>query len=252
MLPKFSLARAAAEFSVIVVGVLVAFAVESWREDIVEDELEQVYLERLATEFDVDAARISAAIDARAIQQSHINAALEILADSERNSDEDLLSVFMASRSVWSRQIGATFQELFGTGRLQIVKNPNLRIELVGFYSWMSVVLINAPGLQDRMPYRDIVRGELDPRLQEAIRACGGEQARILSLPDTNMVAVCEFGAKEGEAAAILHRIRSNPEALPSLRRWGSAFSALESRLEESGARIREVNQLIAAELASN
>lgn len=248
--PKISLGRVVAEFAVIVLGVLVALGFESWREDVAERAMEQDYLSRLQSEFAVDSSRIKSAIEARSIQQSHIDTALSVLANEHRNTDEDLLSVFMASRSVWSRQIGATFSELLGTGRLQIVKNADLRIHLVGFYSWITVALVEAPGLNDRIPYRDIVRGEIYPKLQEAMRACGGVHARILALPDTNMVSECDYGAGSGDAETILMQIRSNPETLPALRRWAAAFSALEARLEESHTRIDDVERLIATEIA--
>ena len=246
--PKIPLARLLAEFSVIVIGVLVALGVEGWREDVAERALEHDYLQRLETEFRNDSSRIAAAIEARSVQQGHIDNALEILEAGGGNGTDDLLSVFMASRSVWSRQIGATFQELIGSGRLRIVSNADLRIRLVGFYSWINVAIVDAPGLRDRMLYRDIVRGEIDPQLQESLRACGGAQARILGLPDTNMVETCEYAATPDEAAIILDRIRSNPDALRALRRWGAAFSALESRLEEAGKRITEMKLLISEE----
>lgn len=99
-LPKISIARTIAEFTVIVIGVLVALGFESWREDVADRALELEYLERLKNDFHED----------------------------------------------------------------------SLRIRLVDFYSWLSVAIVAAPGLADRMPYRDIVRGEISPRLQEAIR----------------------------------------------------------------------------------
>jgi hypothetical protein len=249
---KISIAKIAAEFAVIVLGVLVALGFESWREDVAERELEKIYLVRLASEFDADTRRIENAIKARETQQAHINLALKILDEGGTSTDEDLLSVYMASRSVWSRQIGATFRELFGTGRLQIVDDTDLRIRLVGFYSWMTVAIVDAPGLDDRMPYRDIVRGEIDPALQEAMRACGGQQARILGLPDTNMVEACDYGALEGQAAKVLSRIRAHPEALPALRRWAAAFSALESRLVESHIKISQIRNHIFEQVEKN
>jgi hypothetical protein len=248
--PKIPVARLLAEFSVIVIGVLVALGVESWREDVAERALEYDYLQRLETEFKNDYLRITTAIEARSVQQGHIDNALKILEVGGSNGTDDLLSVFMASRSVWSRQIGATFQELIGSGRLRIVSNADLRIRLVGFYSWINVAIVDAPGLRDRMSYRDIVRGEIDPQLQESLRACGGAQARILALPDTNMVETCEYAATPDEAAIILDRIRSDPDAIRALRRWAAAFSALEARLEEAGTRITEMKLLISEEVA--
>ncbi len=245
-----SVARLGVESSVIVIGVLVALAVESWREDVADRALELEYLERLQNDFHDDAERITWAIEATTVQQSHINAALAVLEDEGANTEDDLLSVFLASRSIWSREIGATFQELFGTGQLRLVRNADLRIQLVDFYSYLSIALVAAPGLKDRMPYRDIVRGEIPPRLQEAIRACGGPQARILALPDTNMVANCDFGSSEDEANLVLDRIRSNPETLRALRRWAAAFSALVARLDSVTTRIDEIEQMVTSEIA--
>jgi len=88
------------EFAVIVLSVLVALGFESWREDVEEHELELEYLERLKSEFHVDTARIATAIKASPIQQSHIDTALTVLTAGGCSTKHDLLSVFMASRSV--------------------------------------------------------------------------------------------------------------------------------------------------------
>ena len=186
------------------------------------------------------------------MQQAHIDAALIALDDGGTSTNQDLLSVFMASRSVWSRQIGASFRELLGTGQLRLVHNTELRDRLIGFYSWIGVAVITAPGLDDRLPYRDIVRGEISPRLQEALRACGGAEARTLELPDLNMVSDCDYGASEEEVVSILEAIRSNPEALRALRRWAAAFSALGDRLEAVQKRTIELELLIAEEIAQH
>jgi hypothetical protein len=245
-----SIVRLGAEFSVIVIGVLVALGVESWREDVADRALELEYLERLKNDFHEDAERITRAIEVTTVQQGHINAALAVIEDKDANSEENLLSVFLASRSIWSREIGATFQELFATGQLRLVRNGDLRIRLVDFYSYLNIAIVAAPGLEDRMPYRDIVRGEIPPSLQEAIRACGGEQSRILTLPDTNMVSSCDFGSSEHEAILVLGRIRSDPETLRALRRWAAAFSALVARLDDVKIRVDEMEQLVTAEIA--
>jgi hypothetical protein len=107
-----------------------------------------------------------------------------------------------------------------------------------------------APGLDDRIPYRNIVRGEIAPRLQEAIRGCGGEEARILALPDTNMVTTCDFGADNETAAQVLQLIRDNPESIRALRRWAAAFTALKSRLDDVQARVDEMERLVNSEIA--
>ena len=233
----------------IVLSVLVALGVESWREDVEERELEREYLERLQSEFHVDAARIANAIKASPIQQSHIDAALTLLATGDTNTKQDLLSVFMASRSVWSRQIGATFRDLLSTGQLRLVENAELRDRLVGFYSWVGVAIVSAPGLNDRIAYRDIVRGEIYPNLQNIFRACGGEQARTLALPDLNMVTVCNYESSGDDVASMLALIRSNPETLPALRRWAAAFTALIERLYEVQTRLNELEVLVAKEI---
>ncbi len=84
------------------------------------------------------------------------------------------------------------------------------------------------------------------------MRACGGEQARTLALPDLNMVTACNYVAIEDEVASTLARIRSKPETFPALRRWAAAFSALGDRLGEVQRRVIEMELLIAEELALN
>jgi hypothetical protein len=74
-LPKKSFSRTVTEFAVIVLSVLVALGFESWRKDVEEHALELEYLERLKSEFHVDAARIATAIKASPFQQSRIDGA---------------------------------------------------------------------------------------------------------------------------------------------------------------------------------
>ncbi len=100
--------------------------------------------------------------------------------------------------------------------------------------------------------FGDIVRGEIYPDLQEALRACGGEQARTLALPDLNMVSACDYGASDDEVVSMLAHIRSNPETLTALRRWSAAFTALGDRLYEVQERLTEMEVLVAEEIARN
>ena len=156
------------------------------------------------------------------------------------------------ARSVWTRQIGATFRDVLGTGELRLVLNTALRDRLISFYSWIGVAIVTAPGLDDRLAYRDIVRGEISPRLQEALRACGGAEARTLALPDLNMVTDCDYGASEDEVVSILAAIRANPETIRALRRWAAAFSALGDRLDAVQTRTNELELLIVEEIAQH
>ena len=84
------------------------------------------------------------------------------------------------------------------------------------------------------------------------MRACGGEHARTLALPDLNMVTACNYVASEDEVASTIARIRSNPETLPALCRRVAAFSAPGDRLGEVQRRVTEMERLIAEELALN
>jgi len=49
-LSKLSIARAAAEFAVITLGVLVALGVESWRDDVAERAFEREFLAHIKSE----------------------------------------------------------------------------------------------------------------------------------------------------------------------------------------------------------
>jgi hypothetical protein len=134
--------RAAAEFIVIVVGVLVALAVDGWREDQAERVLEREYLERLLADVRTGRDRLIG------FGREHLHAAernMEVVAPFLRYGDPipiDTLpfiaALYQSSRSVVlnldETYPNTTFEELRSTGGFILIQDPELRSAVMAHY----------------------------------------------------------------------------------------------------------------------
>jgi hypothetical protein len=150
--------RLIGEFVIIVLGVLAALAVDNWREDRAEQELQTMYLDRFAgdLERDLDSLRSatwSSMAQARATT-TLLNALDDPLALDVPMMTESLKSVDFTRPAhevidtsfgglVWmSRRIRtfapsrATYDELLATGRLLVIEDPGLRESIIDYYSF--------------------------------------------------------------------------------------------------------------------
>lgn len=125
----------AAEFLVVVTGVLVALGIGSWWEARRDRALEQSYLTRLATDLAADSAEFARHLDTERARGTKARLLLAAL-DGERVSDP--AAVIRAIEEVgWATGYllsPFTFQELQATGHLRLIRNPDVRDALSAYY----------------------------------------------------------------------------------------------------------------------
>ena len=206
----------AAELIVVVLGVLIAFAADGWREDLREAQEERLYLDRLSDDLD---ATLNMFQFAQARLERMGDATLTLIEIQEagegRSSvDPDSLAALyiMAAGPEWVPSIlerGATYRELVASGRLQLLRDRELRGRLVFFYRGLDdlgvdIVKMYDAGLRDRMasltgyrPYR---------------------------LTSRTLLSVPGVGLSDENQTKLLDSMRDSPPSVADLRRVHGAL----------------------------
>jgi hypothetical protein len=124
------------ELTLLVVGILIALAVNSWIDDRREARLERQYLELLARDLDRDLATLD---DALRFEQAQVTASVLAyralrggVAPDEREAIVDALNQLTARRTL--RLGRATYTNLLGTGNLRLIRDTALRDRIVRLY----------------------------------------------------------------------------------------------------------------------
>ena len=141
------------EFFIVILGVIIALAADSWREDWVESREEKLYLQRLAQDLNYGIEILNRE---RKIFSSVQDSAL-ILSDAIESSERLDDDVFVIQHLIQAGQHGVdraemehdlTFQELIQSGRLGLIDDSDLRSRLIAYYreaNWLISSLQSLP-----------------------------------------------------------------------------------------------------------
>lgn len=213
---KAALPRLAAEFVVVVVGVLVALGVDSivsWTHD---RELEREYLERLLQDVDYDLGELAFVEMVAAAAEAYADS-LMMPAVPDRWNDAHLAgAVALASNSRQADLSRGTFQELVTSGRIGLIRSQELRTELANYDRLFRELV----GFWDRAvpDFQTWVRSRIPNRVTRAFSStCGKPDTFTISDP----TRVCPF-ATDGWSAAGLRSELGTDEArrLLYLQSW--------------------------------
>lgn len=186
----------AAEFLVVVTGVLVALAINAWWEARREHGLERGYLLRLEADLVADSLELEAnlAFERKRAEQAR----LLIRSLSGTRPDDTDAFIHAVEEVAWvlaPRLSPYTFQELQSTGNLRLLRDPDIRRALSAYY-YQSI------------NNRDFFLEYASDRAWTYARATSGV------LPSETRVAISlEQPADTTSTAAILARLAAIPEA---------------------------------------
>lgn len=131
--------RLAAEFVVIVVGVLVALAFDQWRETLAEQRQGDFYLEALEGDLRADSTALEAAVvRARAVQASLVRFE-EILGMDHVDVDPDSVARFVTSSTVANIDPSfatGTMRGLTASGDSRLLQDLGLRSQVLDYLSY--------------------------------------------------------------------------------------------------------------------
>ena len=131
--------RLAAEFVVIVVGVLVALGVEAWRSEQGERRAEQELLTRLDQEFATNAERLPETQKSQLEMLQAAEALFELTGPTSPDVPSDsvaLLILASMSRSTFTA-VSGVLNSVISSGQLQIIRDDSLR---AGLAAWPDLV----------------------------------------------------------------------------------------------------------------
>ena len=148
--------QAVAEVLLILVGIIIALAVDSWWSDVQEEKEARAYLEALLKDFEQNRRTLVSQIE---LQKGIIDIGADILAMIENGLDEPIADEFfdklgdMYLFGEWAPAMG-TYEDLVGSGRLLLISNLELRNALSTFQRHLAGVR-EFEGLQSETYYEN-------------------------------------------------------------------------------------------------
>jgi hypothetical protein len=131
------LRRLVGEFTVIVLGVLVALFMESAWEDRQERQLSEEYVERLREEARLNRGEFSLDVGFNAVNCQAAGDAFEGLSEGSQASSEDLLrSIWITALNRTPRYRRTTYEDLVASGRIGIIREAEVRDRIIDYYTY--------------------------------------------------------------------------------------------------------------------
>ena len=214
MVTRKQLVRVLAELVIVILGVMIALAADSWRQDLQEARVESEYLDRLREDVSEGLKVLG---DERLGYATVTSAARTIInaLDSEAQSDDDdlLVTNFIAAAhtgfDLEEMASDVTYSELVVSGRLNLIKNHSLREGLVAYYRGSQRLASSLQGL---------------PAINHTVGSMTGY------LP----IEFSTFGAEltAGDRTTLLEALRSDPELVGNIRLLHSELIFLDREFE--------------------
>jgi hypothetical protein len=201
-------AKLVGEFVLIVVGVLVALAVESALEDRSDDKLRDQYLSRLAQDLEADKrallGRIEFFTDVRRFSQDVLT-----WMDGEAPVDRRILLASFYAAEVWPLTPStSTYIDLHSTGNLRLLDDIDLRTKMSIYY---NKAVSTESGMNPNENYRDWIRGVIPTNVQDLIReSCPTTDEK--DLMPTGFPPCSLPGIDYGQIGQLFEPLRASPE----------------------------------------
>jgi hypothetical protein len=195
--------RLGAEFLVIVTGVMAALAADRWASNRDEAKQQRFHLQQLESNF-IDNRTI--AVEAVQVKRDYEHAAASVLdaVTGRRDASRTVPLPVDVELAGWNHEphyLSDAWQELVSTGKVELVRNPELRIAVARFYQQVAAKHdLEQEWRTYIMSYRGSVTSVLDPYLR----------IRILELYPKSMVED-SLGRRIADAA-LMTRLRGLPD----------------------------------------
>jgi hypothetical protein len=159
--------KLAAEFVLIVVGVLIALAVDTAFKDREDDELRAEYVGRIQQDIETDRRALLNRIEFFSDVQRFCNEMLAWL-DSDQPVDQEVLLASFYAAEVWPVVTNlSTYQDLLSTGNIRLLSDIDFRGSLFSYYNKADT---SRPGWNPSQTYRETIRGIIPNDVQKLIR----------------------------------------------------------------------------------
>jgi len=167
------------EIAIVVVGILIAIGLDNWRNSRVEQRLETEYLARLEADVRADTATYNFVGRAITRKLTALSFADSVMGGGTLSDTLSFLQALVDGSNLgWNQPAlrTTTFQDLQSTGNLRLVRDQELRAQIVAYYT-------SADGAYDRIRARRTAYGpltyQLVPRAQEFVLDSAAVRPRL-------------------------------------------------------------------------
>ena len=134
---------AVGEFLIVVIGILVAFQLDSWKEERDEAKLVNEYLTDIKVGLQSDSTYYNKALEYFDDLDKDIEQTRDYILAGQLNLPEDGQKSLRSLTDWYRIYISNTaFEDLNNSGRLNLIENKNLRYNLIAYYQYISFVKI--------------------------------------------------------------------------------------------------------------
>ena len=215
MVTRKQLVRVLAELVIVILGVMIALAADSWRQDLQEARVESEYLDRLRADVSEGLKVLSNERKRFAAATVAARTIIKGLESQARSDDDNLLvaNLIAAAFTGFDREEMAsdvTYSELVGSGRLNLIKNHTLRAGVIAYYRGSQRL---ASGLQGLPAVNDTV-GSLTGYLPVEFSTFGVELTA-------------------GDRTRLLDAMRNDPELVREIRSLHSELIFYDREFEK-------------------
>lgn len=159
-----------AEFFLIVIGVLVALAVETALEDRRDNELRDEYIDRIRRDMAADREALEYRVEFFGDVQVFVEQFHEWL-DANEPLDKDTVLAAFYSSEVWPFLANqSTYRDLQNTGNIRLIDNIDLRTSLADYHNRAGSNERGRSGWTPTEDYRRTIRGVIPRDVQDLIR----------------------------------------------------------------------------------
>lgn len=151
---KFSkyLLYALGEIALVVIGILIALAINNWNENRILENKQRYYLEGLKNEFEQNKIRLQNLIEVNRLSYQNSKRIVAVIDKSKDIEERELSEILYNSFSygIAYSPNNSLLNELINSGSLEGISNPELRKHLTGWESFVQSVHIQEISLGDQ------------------------------------------------------------------------------------------------------
>lgn len=227
------------ELLVVIVGLVLAFQIDRWREDAAERKLEAVYLQRLAGDIASDIPQLESAIRLADMRKNYAELLMAVAEDPAVAMEQPvsfLVAIEQASFTFSPNSNKATFEDLRSTGNMRLIRDQQLKTRLNEYYGYDETES-QFRSLQFSVEFHffKLASGVRSNRQSRLIQ----DNWFLVGPEDVERVQNADPGDPE-ELMAAVERFRNNPEMvswLPQLRGMQmEQITAHETRIDLANA----------------
>jgi len=201
------------ELVVVIVGLVLAFQIDRWREESADRKLEAVYLQRLTNDIESDIPPLESAIRIADMRKNYVELLMAVAEDPAVALEQPmsfLVAIDQASFTFSPSSNRATYEDLRSTGNMRLIRNQELKTRLNDYYGYDETESqFRSLQLSQEFHFFKLVNGVRSNRQIRLIQ----DRWLLAGPEDFDDIQNADPGDPE-ELMAAVDRFRNNPEAV--------------------------------------